>query len=868
MADVFSDIFGSDTSVYWIYTVQPGDTLSQIAKAYASTTSQLAALNGISNPDRIQAGQGLKIPGYEPGKLPTQTPSKPETKKVSNIIDTINIGLMVGSEREVYITWEWDRDDTDHYEVKWMYATGSGVGFIGSTESTQHKQHIYSAPDRATHVAVYVKPVAKSESGSESDSVPWTAEWSTRVAYYFKDNPPVTPTGLNVSIVQPKWINIVMDNLDTEAMHTTELDFQIWRWESEIDRKWYRQFNASVKLYSPSETKGYINELFVIEPGYEYQVRYRAVRGDSKTGYELGEWSEFSEIVSPAPPAPKEILELRALSTTSVYLDWSKVASATQYEIEYAKKKSRFDSSNETQSITVGGDSPGMKPLSHAEIELDETGIEWFFRVRAVNEHGSSLWTPIKSVVIGTKPSPPTTWSSVTVAEVGEEITLYWVHNSEDESKEKQAIVTIYIDGEPTMYIVPKDEEDNEKNLVSSYVLKTNNLTGDHTIMWHVATMGALPKFGDDSVTRTINIYTQPSASVFLGDGTSSLSTLESFPLKIQMSAGPDTQMPMGYHLSVIALESYEGWDVRGNTVYVSEGDEIYYKYIDKSVYSATVILSATDIELQNNIAYSVRCTVAMDSGLTATANSDFVVAWNRTLSLFPNAELIYNKNTYSMSIKPYCTYDDGTFPSDIELSVYRREADGRFVEIATELKNNNKTYVTDPHPSLDYARYRIVATHTKSGTITYFDTAAYPIKEPAIIIQWDEEWSHFDLTDDDIPEYHEWTGSLVRLPFNVDISESNEPDVTLVNYIGREHPVSYYGTQIGQKISLSAVIASTDIDTLYAIRRLSRWMGDVYIREPSGNGYHANITVSFNKNHCEVTIPVSIEVTRVEGGA
>ena len=43
--------------------------------------------------------------------------------------------------------------------------------------------------------------------------------------------------------------------------------------------------------------------------------------------------------------------------------------------------------------------------------------------------------------------------------------------------------------------------------------------------------------------------------------------------------------------------------------------------------------------------------------------------------------------------------------------------------------------------------------------------------------------------------------------------------------------------------------------------------MGDVYVREPSGSGYWASISISFNKNHCELSIPVSISVTRVEGG-
>ena len=43
--------------------------------------------------------------------------------------------------------------------------------------------------------------------------------------------------------------------------------------------------------------------------------------------------------------------------------------------------------------------------------------------------------------------------------------------------------------------------------------------------------------------------------------------------------------------------------------------------------------------------------------------------------------------------------------------------------------------------------------------------------------------------------------------------------------------------------------------------------MGDVYVREPSGTGYWALVEVNYSVNPLELTIPVSISVTRVEGG-
>ncbi|WEG12906.1 LysM peptidoglycan-binding domain-containing protein [Pullulanibacillus sp. KACC 23026] len=45
------------------YTVKKGDTLSKIAAEFHTTIKELMALNSIQNPDYIQAGQKLKLPG-------------------------------------------------------------------------------------------------------------------------------------------------------------------------------------------------------------------------------------------------------------------------------------------------------------------------------------------------------------------------------------------------------------------------------------------------------------------------------------------------------------------------------------------------------------------------------------------------------------------------------------------------------------------------------------------------------------------------------------------------------------------------------------------------------------------------------------
>ena len=211
-------------------------------------------------------------------------------------------------------------------------------------------------------------------------------------------------------------------------------------------------------------------------------------------------------------------------------------------------------------------------------------------------------------------------------------------------------------------------------------------------------------------------------------------------------------------------------------------------------------------------------------------------------------------------------TYEDGDLVSNVTLSVYRREYDGSYTEIASGIPNDY-TSVTDPHPALDYARYRFVAKDVNTGAISFWDMGGYPVNGHAVIIQWAEEWSTFDLGESTATEGPSWSGSLLMLPYNIKITNKRKREVTLVDYVGREHPVSYYGTQLGETAQWSMEIPADDKETIYALNRLSIWSGDVYVREPSGVGFWANVEVSFNQSYDDVKIPISLDITRVEGG-
>ena len=756
-----------------------------------------------------------------------------------------NIGLQNGTPRTVFVTWSWGKlSQTDKYDVRWYYATGDGVRFIGSeqqvTITNAQLQSVYTAPEHATLVKFQVKPIAKTRKVNDKDVAYWTAEWSTEAVYTFGPEPPTKPPTPDVEIDQYT-ITASIRNADINA---TEVQFQIIKDDSTVVNTGVSKLTTYAASYSCS-----------IEAGSKYKSRCRGKRGEL-----YGEWSDYSDNNESIPSAPGRITNCYATSDTSVLLTWDSISSAETYDVEYANNVDYLGASNASSTIN------GITSTSYTITGL-QTGDKYYFRVRAVNSKGASGWSEYAMVVLGSKPASPTTWSSTTTAIVGEEVILYWVHNAEDGTNESKAELEITMNGSSQTYTIDNPEKDSDKDDTNSvYKLSTSGYAEGTTILWKVRTAGISGEFGDWSIQRKIDVYAPATLEMHVTDNNGNdISSLSSFPFYIKAIGGPSSQKPISYYVTIISNGTYETIDEIGNVKIISKGDEVYSKFYDINT-EMLLEITAGSIDLENNINYTITCMVTMDTGLSTQQSKELKIAWVDP-DYEPNAEIGFDSETLSAFIRPYCENEDGELVSGVTLSVYRREYDGRFVEIGKGLVNTNNTFVTDPHPSLDYGRYRIVAIDDATGAVSYSDIPGYPIGEKAVIIQWGETWSNFDDLGEEPQETPAWSGSLLKLPYNIDVSDNNSIDVTLVKYIGRSHPVSYYGTQIGSTATWNVAIDKKDKQTLYALRRLAVWMGDVYVREPSGSGYWANISVSFSQTHCELVIPVTLNITRVEGG-
>lgn len=842
----------------------------------------------------------------------------------------ITLAKSTGEQRSVFATWKYTNakvkkigDDgkvvkkngkvvyinaTEKFSYEWGYMANS-TWFAASTGSTADhtspKSATYSYPENATQVRFRVKAISKTYKykkdgkGSQKTGTYFSTTWSDWQTKKVKDSvlPDDPSSAPQVELQNKTQIKSYYDVYDTNVTGKKPEDSVQFELYNSITSRKVQSIAAPIAAKRASV-------VFNGSAGQKYKVRCRVINAHGKS-----KWSQFSSDVETGAGVPVGFTA-RGTGPNTITVYWSTVINATEgYEIEYAKDRTYFDRSDSVQTATA------PKGLTSRLIEGLEQNTPYFFRMRAKNSAGESGWTQIIGPVkVGSKPAPPTTWSSTTVCTAGDKVTLYWTHNTEDGSKERAAKIHGIAAQDITVDNPAYDETSIEEAETRSYVLDTGPWTEGATIRWKVATRGVIDEYSGWSAERSIDVYAKPYLYLTLGIenkwywdefnfltgdiyatpgdvtplGTDSI--LSRLPIYMVLESGPLNERPISYSIIITSNDTYSDIDELGNVIYVQAGSEVYSKHFDidpeLDQHKLFWSIQANDINLYNGITYTVTATVAMDVGLSAEAAMEFHVSWDEDDSDYVlDAEIVYDPDSASTFISPYMVYavatddsvDEEEIDEDVEetvddmrLSVYRIESDGRFVSIAENLQNNDRAFAIDPHPTLGHVSYRFVAKSLTTGRLYFSDYLNYPIPETAIIIQWDEEWRVFDggeaVVEDDLAEQPA-VGSFLRLPYNIDVQDKSDVDVSFVNYIGRSHPVSYYGTQLGQTATWNTDIPTSDTETIFKLRRLQHYLGNAYVREPSGVGYWAQVKPEFKITHCKVITPVTLSITRVEGG-
>ena len=486
-------------------------------------------------------------------------------------------------------------------------------------------------------------------------------------------------------------------------------------------------------------------------------------------------------------------------------------------------------------------------------------------------------------------------------------------------------VTNIYNAGTVTIKAFGSDLTDYEKDSVVDarntlgYYMSSRLKAGD-TIKWQAATYSlkndnnylsdysaAAEYVIYEKAVLSVSLYNSgeqvPEASDVITDG-GTCYKVAALPVTIVPTYTPASILPVGYTVKLTSVDDVESASPDGTSQWYAAGTTIYSKYYEYSS-DLEMTISPSDVGLTDGNIYRLTVTVTNAIGHKASADLYFVtdIGGFGTNYMIEATDFAMDENYYTVSFVPACRdisdfltrreSDEDvdledcqtTTPEDVTLSVYRVNVDGTATLIASDL-TNGRTTVTDIHPSLFKQTYRIVATSTSNGSIVYEDLEIGEDNYPLIIIQWNESSNLADdisvteivnddgtksleyTVDDEVVNPTEVFANMIILKYNIECSESYSMDTSLVEYIGREHPVGYYGTQLGETASWSADIPKSDHDTISMLRKLNRYGGDVYVRNQYGIGYWAQASASWSQSYDSMIISVSISINRVEGGA
>lgn len=778
--------------------------------------------------------------------------------KVTNLA----VGQQGSTGTTVYATWtafsSAKQKNIEGISVTWQYqvlnSAGKAVWLKGSTETISKgsaKSGTYSAPSESLAVQVSVKPVLTKKGKKKA-----TAESKSK-SRSFAGNAPAKPSTPSASI-DGYTLTLRIQSSDQYAKKAV---FYMYR-DSEASPYW----SSSAIALSGA---GVAQQIVTLAPNHRYYARVRLY--NNSAGSELSDAVAISEIVIPAQV--KNVVAT-PLSQTQIQLSWSSTngaASTNGYEIEYATDPNYFGGSN-ANTISASN--------TTAYINV-ETGHTWYFRVRAKNASGiTGAWSdPPASAAAASKPNPPTTWTLSSTAFVDSTVTLYWTHNSADGSKPTKSEVEWSLnDGQSHSIIVTHDLGPDDHDYTFNYELSLASLSfndGD-ILKWRIRTQGVEAMgWSDYSVLREIRIYSPASLSVYVEN------KVDAYPINFDITVTPATQSIVSFYLAISARDSYDDNDYMGEFQHVVAGQRVFSKNYSDLDNVDTISLTPSDINLMSGQTYDVEAIVATSAGLTAETTTEFTLDITEP-DYYLDIGITIDPDSLSAALIPGCysdvnedeegddVYDIENIVDSVVLSVYRINSDGSFTPIEINIPNDGMTVISDPHPALDNGKYRLVALDNATGAMFFDDIISEDLEVKGLVLQWDAKYANYlvrGIVDeiDGAAIGNMAGGTILRLPYNVKKNESSELDVELVDYIGREHPVSYYGTQKGQKSSYSTDVPKDDVNTLDLIRKLQIWPGDVYLRAQDGLGYWAKVEVSFDRDYDSLLMPVSIDAVRVD---
>lgn len=369
--------------------------------------------------------------------------------------------------------------------------------------------------------------------------------------------------------------------------------------------------------------------------------------------------------VTPTLDAPSD-LRLTAPYDQSIRVDFAATAgSGDSFEVQYTSNAFAYDDNafGDIQSTTLEADdvSQGATRQVITISGLDD-GTTYYIRVRRVRGELISPWTDVASQATtdaeGTTEvlyAPIVTFSSE-AREVGTDVTISWLHNSDSESVQTAYNVEVTSNGE----VIANVQQESSDNFA---IISLADVEDGSVINWRVRTAGAVTTaWSPWSAMQSFMAFAAPTAGVAVttsgGINVGTNLPLSSMPMVIVASMSETLgNQPVELRLSVTAVNAYEGVSADGSPSYVSQSEELWWTEISDGLTegSLSVTVEASEIALMSGQEYEARAIVMTEQGMMATSVPyRFAVEWDGEVPQ-PTCFAEFDPDAYVARVYPAC---------------------------------------------------------------------------------------------------------------------------------------------------------------------------------------------------------------------
>ena len=559
----------------------------------------------------------------------------------------------------------------------------------------------------------------------------------------------------------------------------------------------------------------------------------------------------------PAPPSSVTVQATSVPGTINVAWAWT-WAAATVAELSWADHSDAWYSTDEPNIFEID-----HKATNWRIAGLD-AGVNWYVRVRlgqVVNDEitYSDYGIP-KPIKLSSAPVVPVLQLSAGVITARGSVDASWVYVTSDGTGQSSAkIAEVITSGGTTQYRTIATTTTAQRITISAR--KQGWTTGTTHLLAVRVTSGSghlsddwsapVPVIVANAVTCTIASTSLETVTETIDGEADTFTALTEMPLEITVTgakAGGTTSVIIEradeYFLDRPDEEISRGYEGETIAVYSQQGE------------SAITITNDMLIgHLDDGAKYRIIATTQDSYGQSASAEQDFRVRWTDQ-AIMPTAGAIIDEGATYAIIIPMLP-NDVPATSDTENAVadiYRLSVDKPV--LIYEGATFGEMYV-DPYPTIgEYGGHRIVYRSKNGDYITEENTLA---------------WVDLDEADDDFLDIDyniiEWDTGVVRLEYNVDLSNSWTKDFTETQYLGGSVQGDW-NPAVHREGSLSGVaIATDDAEVIQAMRRLAVHAGICHIRTKDGSNYAADVQVSesYKQGTAHKIVEFSLKITRVD---